>query len=139
MIRIISLALVICVAAFAASVAVLLAVTLLAYSARSQSIGRPGLPLVPDGLCQLTPLASATKLTSCSGGIPDRANLVVLRVEGSTVRYRDDGVAPTAGVGQPIFTTDRPLVYVGNLSAIQFIAASGSPTLDVSFYRSNPP
>jgi hypothetical protein len=123
-------------AAFALALAVLFAIALakLALPARAQ--GTPGLPLAAIGFCQLAPLASATTLSSCSGGIPARARLVALRAEGATVRYRDDGTAPTATVGQPILVGDRPLIYSGTLSALQFIAASGSPTLDVLFYRS---
>jgi hypothetical protein len=137
MIRMTFTALVAYLAAVALALVVLFVIALgkLALPARAQ--GTPGLPLVPIGFCQLTPLAAATTLSSCSGGgIPARASLVVLRAESATVRYRDDGVAPTAAIGQPILTTDRPLVYVGTLSALQFIAASGSPTLDVAFYRS---
>jgi hypothetical protein len=133
MIRMTFTALLAYVTAFALALAVLFLIALgkLAVPALAQ-----GPPLVPVGLCQLTPLASATTLSSCSGGIPARARLVALRAEGATVRYRDDGTAPTAAIGQPILTTDRPLTYSGTLSALQFIAASGSPTLDVAFYRS---
>jgi hypothetical protein len=134
MIRTIFTALLAYAAAFLLALAVLFAVALGKLAVRAQGVGAPGLPLVPLGACQLTPLASATKLSSCSGGIPARANLAALRAEGATVRWRDDGTAPTSAIGQPILVGDRPLIYSGTLSSLQFIAASGSPTLDVSFY-----
>jgi hypothetical protein len=136
MIRMTFTALVAYLTTFALALAVLLLIALakLALPARAQ--GNSGPSLVPIGFCQLTPLASATTLASCSGGIPARARLVGLRAESAGIRFRDDGLAPTATTGLPIFTTDRPLIYSGTLSALQFIAASGSPTLDVLFYRS---
>ncbi len=97
-----------------------------------------GVPWVPLGYCQLSPSA-VTKLSACSinniVGIPAGANLAVIRVETQTVRWRDDGVAPSSGSGQPILVADPPFVYEGTLSAIQFIQASSSATLDVTFYK----
>jgi hypothetical protein len=50
--------------------------------------------VVPLGYCQLTSLSSATKLSSCNGGIPAGATMAVVRTEGANVRYRDDGGVP---------------------------------------------
>jgi hypothetical protein len=102
--------------------------------ANAQTI--PGLPLVVLGYCQLSPTAS-TALSSCSGGIPALANAVVVRTEGQPVRYRDDGTAPTATVGQPILVADPPLFYQGNLAALRFIQTASSATLDVLFYKAS--
>jgi hypothetical protein len=113
------------------------ALALLATAAEAQT-PMVGIPWVPLGFCQLSP-ATATKLSACSinnvVGIPAGANLVVVRTEGQTVRYRDDGIAPSSGAGQPILTTDPPFVYEGNLAALQFIQASSSATLDATFYK----
>jgi hypothetical protein len=113
------------------------ALALLCTSAAAQT-PTVGVPWVPLGYCQLSP-ATATKLSACSinnvTGIPAGANLAVIRTESQTVRYRDDGIAPSSGAGQPILTTDPPFVYEGTLSAIQFIQASSSATLDVTFYK----
>jgi hypothetical protein len=77
-------------------------------------------------------LASATPLTLPNGSIVG----CLLRVEGSgaSVRFRDDGVAPDADTGMPLSASDEPFGYFGNVSALQFIAAAGSPTLDVLYY-----
>lgn len=79
-----------------------------------------------------TTLAAATSLT-----LPTTytATSAVFCVETANVRWRDDGVAPTASVGM-IAPYGQPCwAYTGSLSAIQFIAASGSPVLDVTYYR----
>lgn len=85
--------------------------------------------LVPLGFQQIA-LAGATGLT-----VPDGANFAVIRVETANARWRDDGVAPTTSVGVIMTSTDQPFEYSGTLSALQFIAVSGSPVLDVSYYR----
>jgi hypothetical protein len=81
-----------------------------------------------------TTTSSSASLTS--GGIPSRANLVALQAETANVRYRDDGGAPTASIGEIIVSGQQPFLYSGTLSTLQFIAASGSPLLDVLFYYS---
>lgn len=90
--------------------------------------------LTPVGYCQLTSLASATALSSCSGGLPTTAQVAAIVPGTANVRYRDDGTAPTASVGVPLFV-GATLFYTGDLTKIQFIAQSGSPTLDIAFYR----
>ncbi len=97
----------------------------------------PGLPVVPLGYCQITAaqLESAVGLSSCTGGIPLGATMVTLQAETADVRYRDDGTAPTASAGMLVVSGTSPSLYTGTLSTIRFIAASGSPVLNVAFYR----
>lgn len=66
--------------------------------------------------------------------VPSGATIAEICVEGAAVRYRDDGVAPTATVGMPV-AAGSCFPYSGPLSSVQFIAQSGSPTLDVSYYK----
>lgn len=73
-------------------------------------------------------LAAATNLTP-----PIGAKLAYITSDTSTVRWRDDGVAPTTAVGSLIAAGDG-LVYAADFSKIQFIAAAGSPVLSVSYY-----
>ena len=61
--------------------------------------------------------------------------MAALQAEVASVRYRDDGAAPTASIGSLIVSGTNPMLYTSALSALQFIAASGSPLLDVAFYR----
>ena len=86
---------------------------------------------VPLGFQQLdaTALSAAVGLT-----VPPGANYALLIAETAGVRWRDDGTAPTSSVGM-LIAQDATLEYSGNLSMIKFIAASGSPLLNVSYYR----
>lgn len=94
----------------------------------------------PLGYCQLTATGSAAQLSTCSGGIPTRSVWAVICVETANIRWRDDGVAPTASVGMPLGPTAPAacLDYSGTFNTFQFIAQSGSPVLNVSFYNQAP-
>jgi len=81
------------------------------------------------GYQQIT-LSGASSLT-----VPAGANFAIIAVDTAAVRWRDDGVAPTASVGMPLSNTGAPLEYSGPLASIQFIAQTGSPVLNVSYYR----
>ena len=83
----------------------------------------------PLGYQQITSLASSTALTPPTG-----ATIAQISVETAGVRYRDDGTAPTASVGMPLLAGAN-ITYGGSLSAIRFIAISGSPVLNVSYYK----
>lgn len=76
--------------------------------------------------------ASSASLTS--GGIPPGATSAYLQVDTAAVRYRDDGGAPTASIGVSIASAGT-LFYAGTLSKIRFILQTGSPLVNVSFYR----
>ena len=83
---------------------------------------------------------TTSSATVTTGGIPvgllgQPATMVALQAETASVRYRDDGGAPTASLGSEVIFGQNPFLYTGTLSALQFIAASGSPLLNVSFYR----
>lgn len=78
--------------------------------------------------------SSSASLTS--GGIPTGAQMVFLQAETANVRYRDDGGAPTASIGNLVVAgAGGQILYGGTFSALRFIAASGSPLLNVAFYR----
>jgi hypothetical protein len=89
----------------------------------------------PDQYISAATLATATSLSP-----PASATIANICVEAAGVRYRADGTAPTSSVGTPVVATiSAPacLQYAGPLSTIQFIAISGSPTLDISYYVAN--
>ncbi len=87
------------------------------------------------GTYQLSATNTASSASATSGGTPTGATMASLDAETANVRYRDDGAAPTSSVGTLIVAATPPLLYSGTLSQLQFIAASGSPLLNVSFYR----
>ena len=91
-----------------------------------------------------TYLLSATNTTSSasltSGGIPvdatgRPATMAFIQAETADVRWRDDGAAPTAAIGNIIVHGIPGILFTDSLSALQFFALSGSPLLDIAFYR----
>jgi hypothetical protein len=106
----------------------------------------------PVGYQQITNLATAVGLTipaatspatagivgntSGTGGASSvgRARYALIQAEGANVRWRDDGVAPTASVGFRLLQDDS-FVYTGDLSAIQFIQETAGGKLSVSYLR----
>jgi hypothetical protein len=91
-------------------------------------------PYLPLGYCQLTASGTAALLSTCSGGIPVTATIAEICVSTANIRYRDDGTAPTATVGIPV-VAPTCFQYAGVFSALSIIAQSGSPVIDVSFYK----
>ena len=77
--------------------------------------------------------SSTASLTTA--GIPSTANVAIMTVSTANVRWRDDGAAPTASVGVLIPAASVPYQYTGPLSAFQLTAVSGSPSVDVAFYK----
>ncbi len=100
-------------------------------------------PMLSLGFCQQTSVSTAVGLSSgagaCASGIPKGSVFAVVQVEGETARWRDDGTAPTASIGQPL-AASTPIYFTsqvkgGNaLAAVKLIPETGSMTLDVSFY-----
>jgi len=80
------------------------------------------------GYQQITSLSASTALT-----VPSGATLALIVPETQNVRWRDDGTAPTASIGMPIFV-GASLSYDGDLNRIRFIQQAASATLNVSYY-----
>lgn len=85
--------------------------------------------LVPCGYIQLTSLGSASRLT----GIPAGARVALIQAVTQNVRWRDDGTAPTNGIGMQL-AAGRDMLYTGDLQAIQFIEEAASAELNVTYY-----
>ena len=73
--------------------------------------------------------------TTTTAFVQPGANLALIQVEGTAVRWRDDGVPPTPSSGMLIQPTLTPYEYSGNLSKLSFIAVAVSATVDVSLYK----
>lgn len=85
---------------------------------------------VPLGYQQIVGLVAATALT-----VPAGATYAVIVTESQSVRWRDDGVDPTAAVGEPLLT-GQSLIYNGTpMTAIKFIQTAATATLNISYYR----
>lgn len=83
----------------------------------------------PLGFQRIGPgIAVSTALT-----VPAGATFAEIICETQPVRWRDDGVAPTASIGMPL-GQDASLTYSGSLSAIRFIEQTPQATLSISYY-----
>lgn len=93
--------------------------------------------LKPVGYQQITSLSAATGLTIPSNATKDpakAAKAALIIAETQSVRWRDDGVDPTASVGMPLPTGAPGIFYTGDLSAIKFIETTTSAKLNVTYY-----
>lgn len=110
-------------------------------AAQSTSIVKSG-PYKPLGFCQITSLGSAVSLVTAScatGTVPAGATIAEICVEVASVRYRDDGTAPTTSVGVLVAPASSTIptcfaYSVKPITNMYLIAVSGSPVVDVSFY-----
>lgn len=66
--------------------------------------------------------------------VPTGATLAEICVETAGVRYRDDGTAATALLGLPV-SSGTCFAFSGPLSVLSFTAQTGSPTIDVLYYK----
>jgi hypothetical protein len=88
------------------------------------------------GYQQITNLSASSALTVPAltpDGLNAKPVLALIVAEGAPVRWRDDGVAPTASVGMPI-AVGVPFQYDGDLTKIRFIQQSASGILNISYY-----
>jgi hypothetical protein len=88
------------------------------------------------GYQQITSLSSATKLTVPQkdlGGLAGSPRIAIITPEAQAVRWRDDGVAPTASVGMPL-AAGVTLQYDGDINQIQFIEQTGGAKLNITYY-----
>lgn len=87
------------------------------------------------GYEQLTVAAASVGFAS----VPASANYALITIETASIRYRDDGVAPTAAVGQPMIA-NQSLFYDGKqagLTALRFIRQGlVSATANALYYSS---
>lgn len=98
-------------------------------------------PIISLGDYQCTSVSAATTLSGCAGlaAIPVNTVFAVVQVEGEAARWRCDGTAPTASIGQPV-AANTPIYFtcgvLGHaiLADLQIIPQTGSMTVDVSFY-----
>jgi hypothetical protein len=82
----------------------------------------------PRGYQQITGMSAATALTP-----PGGATFAVVTAEGVDVRWRDDGVAPTATVGMLLYAGNT-IEFSGDLATVQFIQTAAGSILNVSYY-----
>lgn len=67
------------------------------------------------------------------GAAPEGTTVTFLRCEGGVIRYRDDGAAPTATAGMPMYPGSS-LEYDAQVGMFRAIRVSGTPVLHAIFY-----
>jgi hypothetical protein len=80
------------------------------------------------GYQQITNLSAAVGLT-----VPQGATRALIAPLSKDIRWRDDGVNPTASVGMPV-TAGTYLSYDGDLKNIKFIETAASAEINVTYY-----
>lgn len=88
------------------------------------------------GYQQITSLSSSTGLTVPNrdlNGLNQKPVIALITPEGQAVRWRDDGIAPTASVGMPL-SVGVTLQYDGDLTQIKFIEQTASAKINITYY-----
>jgi hypothetical protein len=88
------------------------------------------------GYEQITSVSSSTALNVPlvdKNGLSCKASFALITPETQSVRWRDDGTAPTSSVGMPL-SAGVTLQYDGDLSKIRFIEQLSGAKLNVSYY-----
>lgn len=74
-------------------------------------------------------IAAATGLT-----VPAGCVAIEVVVSGQAVRWRADGTAPTAALGQPMAVGEKKIFTLATPALLQFIESAAGATLDVTYY-----
>lgn len=88
------------------------------------------------GYQQITTLTSAVGLTVPTrdlNGLACKPAIAIITPLTAAVRWRDDGVDPTAAIGMPL-AAGVTLQYDGDLTKIKFIQNGGTAELNITYY-----
>ena len=81
------------------------------------------------GYQQIIGLVAATALA-----IPNGCLLVTIIPEGANVRWRSDGVVPTAAVGYPLYAGAEVSYTAAQMAAAKFIQMAATATLNIYYW-----
>lgn len=89
----------------------------------------------PEGYGQVTVSTTALGLPA----IPSKASFAIVNITAQPVRYRDDGVAATAGVGMPVVAGEEiALVSPKQIRDFSVIRSGGTDAeLNVVYYSAD--
>lgn len=90
--------------------------------------GAGGIGYAALGYQQITDLSAAVGLTPAADAV-----YAIIQAEVDILRYRDDGVNPTASVGMMLYPGGS-FTYNGDLTAIKFIQVNSGGILNVLYY-----
>lgn len=68
------------------------------------------------------------------GAIPTGTTLIQVVPEAQAVRWRDDGVAPTAAVGMPLAVGVTHLYTGAQMASLQYISQVAGAKVNATFY-----
>ena len=97
----------------------------------------PGTPIIGGGATPLgyQQISAATLATATALTIPAGASVAVVQVDTASVRWRDDGTAPTNAIGMQMAAASTLAFGAASMKAVKFILATGgSPVLNVTYY-----
>lgn len=80
------------------------------------------------GFQQIVGAAASTALT-----VPPGAAVAVIQAITQNIRYRDDGVDPTAAVGMRI-AAGNDILFAGSLSVMRIIQEAATAEINISYY-----
>jgi hypothetical protein len=90
------------------------------------------------GYQQIVGAAASTALTIPQvdpvTGLTSMPVQALIICDGAGIRWRDDGVAPTASVGMPI-AVGTVFVYDGDLTRLRIIQQAATATINVAYYK----
>jgi hypothetical protein len=89
----------------------------------------------PLGYEQITNLSVAIGLGAMTINIPNDTIMCLIQAEAQGVRWRDDGVAPTATVGMILAAGQTFQYTTPDFTKIQFIQQTAGAILNVNFYK----
>jgi len=81
------------------------------------------------GYQQIVGLAAATALT-----VPAGCGYAMVTPEDQSVRWRDDGVDPTATVGYPLAAGSELQYSASSFATLRFIQTAATATLNIIYY-----
>jgi hypothetical protein len=85
---------------------------------------------LPTGFQQMTGLGTAQAPT-----VPPGSSGCWISVSGQPVRFRDDGIAPTAAIGLRVMNNLNPFLYLGDPGKLQFIEETATAVVNLGFVR----
>ncbi len=84
---------------------------------------------------KLTGLSAAKAISP----LPNGATYARIQAVSQTVRYRDDGVDPTAAIGMRLLADAAGEWFTGDISKLRFIEETASAEVNILFYKPGTP
>lgn len=90
----------------------------------------------PLGQAQYSSMATARSLATMYGAtVPASADFCYIQCETQDCRWRDDGVDPTAAIGQILAAKDTIVLRRAQFANFRMIETAASAKVNISFYK----